>query len=116
MKDLDQLTGDSSEEDKYKHLYENSNPGEKQVLKALKDGGFRLPDDLHKIIYDNGIPVIESDFYYNPNIVVLVHGSVHHQDYVKEMDKDKQEKVDSMGYIVVIIEPNNVDNLISILK
>ena len=39
MKELDQLTGDSSEGDKYKHLYENSNPGEKQVLKALKDGG-----------------------------------------------------------------------------
>ena len=48
--------------------------------------------------------------------MVLVHGSVHHQDYVKEMDKDKQEKVDSMGYIVIIIEPEDVDNLTSILK
>lgn len=77
--------------------------------------GHRLPDDHHKIIYEGGVPLIESDFYYEPNIVVLVHGSVHHLEYVQDMDSIKETAVHSAGYIVVIVRPDDIRNLTNLI-
>jgi superfamily II DNA or RNA helicase len=77
---------------------------EKKVLTMMKEKGMRLPDEAQKIIYDNqGAPIAQADFYYEPKIIVLVDGSPHYQDFVRVGDEEKRRKLKSLGYRLSII-------------
>lgn len=77
-------------------------------MTAIRDAGLRLPDAVHKVISIDNEPVLEADFFYEPHIVVLVHGSVHQLRYVQDMDERKESKVKAAGYIVIIVDPEGL--------
>jgi hypothetical protein len=79
---------------------------EQEVLHAIQDGGFELPDEAQKVIYDGDEPVTKPDFFYDrpgSSIAVFVDGPDHDKDYVKQDDKYKRQRLKRMGYRVVVI-------------
>jgi hypothetical protein len=79
---------------------------ESQVLHAIRDQGFDLPDEAQKVIYDGNEPVTKPDFFYErsgSSIAVFVDGPAHEKDYVKEDDEHKRTKLKRMGYRVIAI-------------
>ncbi|MBN1460819.1 MAG: DUF1998 domain-containing protein, partial [Armatimonadetes bacterium] len=70
-------------EDRYGELLAQCESSlERQVLRAIRDRGLRLPAEAQKTIYDDGVPLAIADFTYEPRILVFVDGSPHHRDYV----------------------------------
>lgn len=112
---IDKIVGATNAEH-YDELIKICNNNERIVLEEIKNQGLRLPDDVHKIIFIDGSPILEADFYYSPNIVVLVDGSVHYLKYVKEMDDEKRKKIKSANYIVVVVKVETLKNNIEELK
>jgi hypothetical protein len=80
---------------------------EREVLHAIRDGGFELPDEAQHTIYDSDEPVAKPDFFYHREetpIAVFVDGPVHEKDYVKKDDEQKRNRLKRMGYRVVPID------------
>ena len=83
---------------------------ERSVIREIQERYLRLPDEAQKVIYDNeGIPIAQADFYYEPKIVVFVDGSPHHLDYVQAGDERKRRKLLSVGYRIVVIDYDNLE-------
>jgi ribosomal protein L37AE/L43A len=82
------------------------------VLDAIRDGGFDLPDEAQKIIYDGDEPIAKPDFYYEPSgrpIAVFVDGPDHEKQHIKADDREKRNQLRQMNYRVVAVEdPDNV--------
>lgn len=79
-------------------------PFEENVLEAIRDGGFDLPDEAQHTIYDDGEPVARADFFYErpgSSIAVFVDGPDHEKDYVKEDDERKRNRLKQMNYRVI---------------
>lgn len=95
--------------DAFQAMWDQCNKGERVFLQIIKDEGLRLPDAVHKVIHIDGTPTIEADFFYAPLDIVLVHGSIHHQQYVQIMDADKEDRVKAAGYRVVTLDPTDPD-------
>ncbi|MHA1338826.1 MAG: DEAD/DEAH box helicase [Promethearchaeota archaeon] len=80
---------------------------EKKVLHVIEKLKLPLPTDGQKIYYENDVPIVKADFYYqlqNNEIYVFVDGPPHSQDYVEESDKRKREKLERKGYSVVELD------------
>ena len=76
----------------------------KWLLPVLLDLGSN-PVYLKSNLEIDGAPTIEADFFYDPLDIVLVHGSIHHQEYVETMDADKEAKVKAAGFRLTILKP-----------
>jgi hypothetical protein len=79
---------------------------ERDVLHAVREQGFELPDEAQKVIYDGNEPVTKPDFFYertDKSIAIFVDGPAHEKDYVKEDDEHKRTNLTRMGYRVVAI-------------
>jgi hypothetical protein len=77
---------------------------ERDVLHAIRDGGFELPDEAQHVIYDGDEPVAKPDFFYEragSSVTVFVDGPAHEKDYVKEDDERKRKRLKRMGYRVI---------------
>jgi len=105
-------------EDKLRELEEGYDSGfEKNVLHKIIELNLPLPDKGKKIIYDKkGVPIAETDFFYEPNIIVFVHGDPHKMDHIKKADEKKLLKLKALGYTIVsITDIKDVDELKEIL-
>ena len=110
------LTIDGEQEDSSARLHalkvECESDFERDVLDAMVKRDIRLPDEAQKMLYDNGAPVAEADFYYNPRIVVFVDGSPHYKDYIQAADKKKRRRLKAAGFRVVAIKStDDLENL-----
>jgi hypothetical protein len=76
---------------------------ERDVLDAIADRGLRLPDAAQKTLTDNGTPIAEADFYYEPRVVVFVDGSPHYKDYVQSADQRKRRQLKAAGFRIEVV-------------
>ena len=103
--ELSEETGDESEFEELLSACDSS--FEREVLHAIRDGGFQFPDEAQHTIYDGDEPVARPDFFYHREgtpIAVFVDGPVHERDYVKKDDEEKRNRLKRMGYRVVPID------------
>jgi len=77
---------------------------ERQVLRAIRERGLRLPDEAQKTIYGGDEPIASADFFYTPRMLVFVDGSPHHRDYVQAADERKRRRLKALGYRVVVVK------------
>lgn len=82
---------------------------ERQVLKAIRDRGLRVPDEAQRTIYDEDEPLAIADFFYEPKIVVFVDGSPHHRDYVRDADRRKRLRLKGLGYRIVVVKADDTE-------
>jgi hypothetical protein len=83
---------------------------ESEVLHAIRDEDFELPDEAQKVIYDGDEPVTKPDFFYQRpgrSIAIFVDGPSHEKDYVKQDDEQKRKRLKRMGYRVIPITDIN---------
>ncbi len=85
---------------------------ERTVLHALAAGGLPLPDEAQHLCQDNaGAPVASADFYYaEQRLAVLVDGPPHAQDYVQAGDQQRRFKLKSVGYSVLVIKHDALED------
>jgi len=87
------------------------------VLQRIVDENIRLPDAAQETIFDrDGTPIAIADFFYEPRIVVFVDGSPHHQDFVREADDRKRQALRRLGYRVVVIRGEAIEEDIQLLR
>jgi len=85
---------------------------EREVLAAISGRDLRLPDEAQKTIYDDGAPIAEADFYYEPRVAVFVDGSPHYKDYVQAADQKKRRRLKRAGFRIEVI--TSADDLASL--
>ena len=103
----------SGDGDRYRELYEKCQSAfEEKVLKEIKKRGLRLPTDAQRTLYDKkGIPVASADFFYEPKrLAVFVDGPPHNKDHVASADESKRKKLKALGYRVVAITWDELDD------
>lgn len=72
---------------------------ERRWLKAVRDGGFRLPTDAQPLVEAAGT---RPDFLYHDHAVaVYVDGPVHDEDHIAGDDTMKREALEDLGYTVI---------------
>lgn len=79
---------------------------ERDVLHAIREGEFELPDSAQHVIYDGNEPVAKPDFFYERegrSVAVFVDGPYHQKDYVKKDEEGKRRRLKNMGYRVIPI-------------
>jgi hypothetical protein len=105
---LSEVSGDTENETEFTELLDACESSfERDVLYAIRDGSFELPDEAQHTIYDGDEPVAKPDFFYDREgtpIAVFVDGPVHKKDYVKKDDEQKRTRLKRMGYRVVPID------------
>lgn len=90
---------------------------EKTVLEQIKALKIKLPDEAQKTIYNNdNAPIAIADLFYKPKLVVFVDGSVHYLDYVRAGDDAKRRELRAMGYRIVVIKVDAIEEGLSELK
>jgi very-short-patch-repair endonuclease len=72
---------------------------EKVFLEYLYKHGLKLPDKTQFNIKDIYVNV---DFYYDPQTVIFIDGSVHDQQRVMEEDSEKRSALAAAGYTVLV--------------
>jgi very-short-patch-repair endonuclease len=82
---------------------------EREVLQAIRDAELRLPDEAQKTVYDGGEPIVTSDFFYAPRLLVFVDGSPHYKEYVLAADEQKRHQLRALGYRILAITPEDID-------
>ena len=93
-------SGDSYDEH-YQRLLREADPNstlETRFLKALYERRLRLPDRAQWRAPDL---YVQPDFFYEPNVVVFVDGSVHDDPEVRDRDGTLRRKLKGGGYRVV---------------
>lgn len=97
-------------EDRFAALYAQCESDlERQVLTAIRDRRMPLPDAAQTMIYDGDAPLAIADFTYDPRIVVFVDGSPHDRDYVQAADRRKRLRLKALGYRVVVISIEDLE-------
>jgi len=106
--ELEAREGD--EEVDWATLKTNAVGAESAVIEELERCGYPRPTGQHTVIRDSeGAPVTEADLLYPNRIIVWVHGSPHHQEHVKKRDAELERRVISIGYRVVTIWPEQME-------
>ncbi|MFP9192772.1 DEAD/DEAH box helicase [Natrialbaceae archaeon A-CW1-1] len=104
---LSEVMSTSGDDSSFTELLEACDSSfEREVLHAIQDSGFKLPDEAQYVVYDEDEPVAKPDFFYNQEgtpIAVFVDGPDHEKDYVKGDDQRKRKRLKRMGYRVVTI-------------
>jgi ATP-dependent helicase YprA (DUF1998 family)/predicted nucleic acid-binding Zn-ribbon protein len=114
---LDPIVQENDDE-RYQQLQERCESGlEREVLERVRKGGYTLPAEAQKTIYDGDEPVVEADFYYPAEgrpqpIVVFVDGPDHDKDHVRADDEAKRERLLTMNYrYFAVSSPEEVPEL-----
>ena len=89
---------------------------EKAVLRLIKERGFKLPVEMHKIVVKDGEPITESDLYYEPKICVFIDGPDHDKEHIKLDDERKRTKLKKLGYKVIVIHHATMNEGIALLE
>src|SRR5829696_1197841 len=72
--------------------------------------GFPVPDEQHRIVRTpSGVSVTEADLFYEPNLVVWIHGTSHEKQYVRERDERLRRELKGLGYRPIEVWWNRVD-------
>jgi ATP-dependent helicase YprA (DUF1998 family)/ribosomal protein L37AE/L43A len=104
---LTELESEGSKGGDFEELYATCESSfEREVLEAVNDQGFALPDEAQHTIYDGNEPVTKPDFFYDrPErpIAVFVDGPDHEKDYVQQDDDRKRSRLKRMGYRVISV-------------
>jgi len=102
---LSEVAGESDSGGDFAELLDACDSGfEREVLNAIRDGGFELPDEAQHTVYDGDEPVAKPDFFYDrsgSSVAVFVDGPDHVKDYVSEEDERKRSRLKRMGYRVI---------------
>jgi len=109
-----QGTTRESYEDHYQRILQGLDPNsalELRFLNHLFERGIRLPDQAQYLVRDL---YVQPDFFYQPNVVVFVDGSVHDQQTVRDDDSRKRRALRHDGFR--IIEYTYRDNLDEIVQ
>jgi hypothetical protein len=100
-------TGNEPDDERFNDLLEACESSfEREVLYAIRDHGFELPDEAQKTVYDGDEPVTRPDLFYERtgrSVAVFVDGPAHEKDYVEQDDEHKRGKLKRMGYRVVAV-------------
>ena len=89
---------------------------EKTVLKRIKQEKLKMPSETQKIITKDGDPIAEADLFYDQRICVFIDGVPHDQEHIKLDDNIKRSKLKSLGYRVVTIRYDDLENGLAELK
>lgn len=82
---------------------------EPDMIRALRDRGFPVPEGQHVVIRDReGVALAEADLTYPGRIVLRVQGSPHHQEHVQKRDDQQEKRLKAAGYRVVEIWPETL--------
>jgi len=73
---------------------------EREFLKVLERGNYRLPDEPQKSIRK---PRCIADFFYKPNVLVFCDGPAHDDPHQAEEDRRLREELVARGYRVIVI-------------
>ena len=78
---------------------------EKEFLHKLKELNLPMPNEIHKVLSNAGVPIAEADFYYEKlRLCIFIDGPVHGKDFVMADDKKKREKLKNLGYNLIVIK------------
>jgi very-short-patch-repair endonuclease len=82
------------------------------VLRRINERGWSLPTHAQRTVYDKqGTPIASADFFYEPKkLVVFVDGPPHDKDYVASADEGKRKKLKALGYRVLAIQCDEMDD------
>ncbi|MBN1233298.1 MAG: DEAD/DEAH box helicase [Candidatus Coatesbacteria bacterium] len=110
------LSNESYEEqhERIRSKVDKNSATESVFLEFLFKNGLKLPDDAQvrtKDIYSC------CDFFYKPDILVFIDGSVHEKDDVKERDKEQRTSLKESGYHVIVYDyKDNLDDWVAKYK
>jgi len=79
---------------------------ERDVLTAVNEGGYPLPDAVQQTIHDNGEPVATADLYYDrpgQAIAIFVDGPDHKKEHVKRDDREKRRRLRELNHRVIAV-------------
>lgn len=77
---------------------------EKKVLDEIYKQDLPLPNESQKHFYDDDVPIVIADFFYEPATCVFVDGPPHLPENVQTEDKRKRDFLESRSYIVVALD------------
>jgi DNA-directed RNA polymerase subunit M/transcription elongation factor TFIIS len=104
---LTEISGEGATGGEFAELLEACDSSfEREVLHAIRDGNFELPNEAQHIIHDGDEPVAKPDFFYErsgSSVAVFVDGPDHEKDYVKKDDKQKRNQLKRLGYRVISV-------------
>jgi len=89
---------------------------EKTVLKRIKQEKLKMPSETQKIITKDGVPIAEADLFYDQRICVFIDGEPHDQEHIKLDDIRKRSTLKSLGFRVVTIRYDDIENGLAELK
>ena len=104
------FTSDFNSKERFDYLLSKCESDlEKMVITSLYHDGIRLPDEDHKTIFDDGVPIVQPDFFYNDSgkgVCVFIDGPIHDTEATKIQDQEKRKKLKSFGYRIFVIHYN----------
>jgi hypothetical protein len=104
-------------EDRFEALAAQCQSGlERDVLAAIRDRGFPLPDAAQKTVYDGDAPLATADFSYAPRILLFVDGSPHYRDYAAAADERKRRRLKALGYRILAIAGGRLEEALARLE
>ncbi len=83
---------------------------EPRVIQRMRSLGFPVPDEQHRIVRTPaGVSVTEADLFYEPNLVVWIHGTPHEYQYVRERDERLRRELKGLGFRPIEVWWDRVD-------
>jgi superfamily II DNA/RNA helicase len=83
---------------------------EKEILKRLFNSNIPMPNEIHKIIYHNGEPVVEADlFYEQKRLCVFIDGPDHDKQHVMDNDVKKRRRLKMLNYKYTVIHHASIE-------
>lgn len=90
---------------------------EEEVLTRMFNRGLPMPDEIHKVIFHSGAPIVEADLFFIPKLCVFIDGPDHDIEHVKQNDETKRKKLKMLNFKYIVIHHSNINeginNLIS---
>lgn len=89
---------------------------EKTVLREIQKNNLPLPDDGQRTVFDNDTPVARADFFYRPNILIFVDGSVHDTSHSQKIDADTRRRLKKLNFRLLVVRWDALQDGLNELK